>query len=349
MFKPNRTAGWRGVVPLLLLTCVCGLAELAAPPASNAQTTQAGALDSVAPGRLNAPASLHEAAKVIDFRTFPALKRDEFVQQSATKFVYTLAQPDLSKDMQFYRDKFTAAGWKIDYDKVDPKLSFGTFRCSKQGFVVDVTIFQNPGNKKMQVSLENQGNVDARAIPRPAGADVTQAQSNVAIFRTGSKPAEVARFLRTELKRLGWREAVNPDMPADEEQDDSGYVSFIQRGVHIGANMQVKDGKTEVMYDAGLLQVGVPIMPDAKGRIEHCEAPYLHLGYATPSPPNAVLEFYRKELPALGWSLRPGTGKIENGKAKAAFDGPDKKALRLELLNQGGPTLVLVSNRPEGR
>jgi len=342
---------------LLFLIFVCAFPGAAGPAGAFAQTSQPGGASgataeggaSVAPGRLNAPASLQEAASVIDFRTFPALERDELLAQSAVKIAYSLAKPDLSKDVQFYRGKFTEAGWKIDSEKVDPAIAFGTFRCSKQGFVVDVTICQNPGNKKMQVSLENQGNVDARAIPRPAGAEVTQSQSNVTIFRVDAKPAEAARFLRTELKRLGWREVVEPDMPPDDEPGDFLSVNFIQRGVQLGALMNVKDGKTEVMYHVGMLRVGLPILPDARGRVEFSEAPFVHLGYATPSPPDAVLAFYRKELPALGWSFRPGTDKVENGKANVTLEGPGKEPLRLELLNSGGRTVVLIANRPDRR
>ena len=312
--------------------------KTSSPPSKNTE--------SVAPGRLNAPASLQEAASVIDFRNFPSLERDKVLHQSVVSLAYSLAKPDLSKDMQFYRGKFTEAGWKIESEKIDPKLAFGTFRCTKQGFVVDVTICQDPNDKKMLVALENQGNVDARAISRPSGAKVTQLQSNVTIFVTDAKPAEVARFVRAELKPLGWRETAFPGIPADFEPDENSLViNFIQRGTHINVLLNLKDGKTEVMYQVGMLKVGLPIMPDAKGRIEHSEAPSLHLGYATPSPPEAVLEFYRKEMPALGWSIRPGTDKIESGTAKVALDGPGKEPLRLELLNKGGPTLVLIAKR----
>jgi hypothetical protein len=289
---------------------------------------------------------LQEAAAIIDFRTFPTLERDKLLHQSAIKIGYSLAKPDLSKDMQFYRGKMTDAGWKIEYEKIDPKLAFGTFRSSKQGFVVDMTICQDPNTKKMQVFLENQGNIDARTIPRPPRAEVTQLQSNVTIFLTELKPAEVARFVRTELKPLGWRETVIPNMPTDEEQADEAFVNFVQRGLHINTLINVKGGKTEVMYSVGMLRVGLPVMPDVKVRIEHSEEPTLHLGYVTPSKPDAVLDFYRKELPALGWKFRAGTDKVENGTAKVALDGPEP--LRLELINKGGPTFVLIAKRAEG-
>lgn len=340
MPNSNRTNGWRGLVTLLVLLHACILQRVAAAPPGAAPPSVAG-------GRVNAPASLQEAAAVIDFRTFPTLERDKLLHQSATKIGYGLAKPDLAKDVQFYRDKLTEAGWKIDYDKVDPKLAFGTFRCSKQGYVVDVTIMQDPNTKKMQAFLENQGNVDARAIPRPPGAEVTQSQPNVTIFLTDAKVAEVTRFVRTELKTLGWRETIYPNMPTEEEPADDLALSFIQRGICINAHMQAKDGKTNVMYSVGLRKVELPIMPDAKGRIEYSEEPYLQLGYATPSPPEAVLAFYRKELPAVGWSVPSGADKIENGKAKIALEGPGKEPLRLELLKVGNTTLVLIASRAD--
>src|SRR6185295_8846479 len=111
---------------------------------------------------------------------------------------------------------------------------------------------------------------------RPPRAEVTQSQPNVTIFLTDAKMDELARFVRTELKRLGWLEAVMPDMPADDEPAESLYLHFVQRGSHINVLMNAKDKKIEVMYQAGLLTVGLPIMPDAKGRVELMEEPFLH-------------------------------------------------------------------------
>ena len=94
MLYSTRTVGWRGVVPFLLLLQPCFLRGVAgAPPAA--------APPSAAPGRLNAPASLQEAAAVIDFRTFPTLEREELLHQSATKIGYRLARPDLAVPATF--------------------------------------------------------------------------------------------------------------------------------------------------------------------------------------------------------------------------------------------------------
>lgn len=342
MLKSNGTIRWRAIGRTISKLLSCVLAAIAAPHAATGQTTQPSAA-----GGLIAPASLDEAAAIIDFQNFPSLERGELLHQTPVKLGYTLAKPDLSKDVQFYRDKFADAGWKIDNETIDAKLAFGTFRAAKQGFVVDVTICQNPNDKKMQVFLENIGNVDARAIPLPPAAEVTQSQPNVTIFKTDKKLTEVAKFVRGELMPLGWRETVHPYMPPEEEEREDLALRFIQRGMSIGASIRVEEGKTEVMYHVGMLKETLPFMPDAKGRIQQMDEPFQYLGYVTPSKPDAVLKFYRKELGAMGWSARSGTDKIEGGKSKVIFETAGKEPLRLEMLNEGGSTIVLITNQPD--
>ena len=76
---------------------------------------------------------------------------------------------------------------------------------------------------------------------------------------------------------------------------------------------------------------------------------YVHLFYVVPTTgPEKVLEFYRKELPALGWTMRAGTDKIEDGKAKVILEAPEKDSLRLELLADKQGTAVLIAAVPPG-
>src|SRR4029077_18033470 len=86
-------------------------------------------------------------------------------------------------------------------------------------------------------------------------------------------------------------------------------------------------------------------MPETKGEVEFVPLDYyLHLHYAAPTGPEKVLEFYRKELPALGWTMRAGTDKIFDGKANVMLDAPEKNSLRLVLLATKEDTLVLIAN-----
>jgi hypothetical protein len=57
-----------------------------------------------------------------------------------------------------------------------------------------------------------------------------------------------------------------------------------------------------------------------------------------------VLAYYRQELPKLGWTILPGTDRIEDGTAKITLEAAEKEPLRLELLeDQQDHTTVLIT------
>ena len=89
-------------------------------------------------------------------------------------------------------------------------------------------------------------------------------------------------------------------------------------------------------------------MPEAKGVVQFLgNSDQVHLFYAMPATgPEKVLEFYRQELPALGWTMRAGTDKIEDGKAKVILEAREKDSLRLELLADKQGTAVLIAAVP---
>jgi hypothetical protein len=122
-------------------------------------------------------------------------------------------------------------------------------------------------------------------------------------------------------------------------------LRFIQRGIEILTSVQGKDGKTEVWNQVRLVDVELPIMPEASGVVQFSGySDNVHLFYAMPTTgPEKVLEFYRQELPAVGWTMRAGTDKIEEGKAKVILDAAEQDSLRLELLADKQGTVVLIT------
>ena len=112
--------------------------------------------------------------------------------------------------------------------------------------------------------------------------------------------------------------------------------------------MKPRKSKNEVWNRVEVLNVELPLMPETVGEIEFMDAsdspPHpLHLYYHAPTGPEKVLEFYRKELPAMGWTIRAGTDKIDYGKAEVLLDAPEKDSLRLELLADKRGTSVLIA------
>ncbi len=90
-------------------------------------------------------------------------------------------------------------------------------------------------------------------------------------------------------------------------------------------------------------------MPEAQGAVEFLGySHHVHLFYAVLTRPENVLEFHRKELPALGWTMRAGTDKIEGGKAKVILEAAGRDSLRLELLaDKQGALVLIAADRPK--
>jgi hypothetical protein len=249
---------------------------------------------------------------------------------------------------QYCRTKLVEAGWKL----ADAPVSkdFFEFTGIKQGFFLSGSVYENRAAGELGVTLTHHGNIDSRTLPRFAGAKLKDNDVGRTIYLTEAKPDEVIEFVRTELKKGGWREVRFEGGKIDREPGYPVILRFVQRGVEIGLSVEDKNGKTEVWNSARLLDVELPIMPEAPGVVEFLGyAHNVHLFYAVPvTAPEKILEFYRKSLPDLGWTMRAGTDKIEGGKAKVILEAPERDSLRLELLAEKQGTFVLIAAAQPG-
>jgi hypothetical protein len=372
----NRWQAWTAGFALVLAGC--GRAEapkadapkVAAPEAANGAAPTAaqkppastpGVFEPAATDKPAVPASLEEAARVIDLRKFPLPDdgkdlyksaavpkgdRGKDLSKSAAALFYCLRRSDGAPVAEFCRTKLGEAGWKLRLSGTSP--DFFEFTGFKQGFFLTGSVYDNRAAGELSVAITNHGNIDSRTLPRFAGAELKDNDVGRTIYLTDAKPDAVLEFMRAELKKGGWREVRMPGGQIDMEPGFPVHLRFIQRGIEVGLSVQDKNDKTEVWNSARLLDVELPIMPEARGTVEFLGySHYVHLFYAMPTGPEKVLEYYRKELPAVGWTMRAGTDKIENGKAKVILEAPEKGALRLELLADKQGTFVLVSpDRP---
>jgi hypothetical protein len=200
------------------------------------------------------------------------------------------------------------------------------------------------------VYITNHGNIDSRTLPRLAATELKHPVFTSTYYHTNAKPEEVAEFMRAELTKAGWREVEPRGGKRKRQPDDYLYVRFIRKGSSVSAQTRIAKGHTTVMLSVGVLRVELPIMPETNGVVEFMDADVLpvHLFYSTPAAPDKVLDFHRKELPALGWTIREGTDTIADGKAKVfLLDAPGKEPLRLELLALKDDTFVLITDAPE--
>lgn len=369
MLTRNRWQTWSAGFALLLAGC--GQAEAPKAPSGAALVATASALPQTArpavvepaakekaTAQPASPASLVEATRVIDLRKFPLpdggkdliksevdlkVNRGKDRTKSAHSLSYRLRGSDGAPVAQFCRTKLAEAGWKLT-DKPVSK-DFFEFTGVKQGFFLSGSVYENHTAGELGVTITNHGNIDSRTLPRLAMTELKDNDASRTIYLTDAKPDAVIEFMRAELTKGGWREVRDQTGVIDREPGFPVHLRFIQRGIEIGLSVQDKKGKTEVWNKVLLLDVELPIMPEAKGVVQFLGYyQYIHLFYAMPTTaPEKVLEFYRKELPALGWTMRAGTDKIEEGKAKVILEAPEKNSLRLELLADKLGTVVLIA------
>jgi len=365
----NHWKAWSAGFALVLAGC--GQAEApkatseaapeAAESAAPAVVEPAPSKDKVA-AQPASPASVEEATRVIDLRKFPLPgdgkdlyksaavpkgDRGKDLNKSARALFYVLRRSDGAEVARFCRTKLVEAGWKLT-DEPTGKDYF-EFTGSKQGFLLSGIVYENRAVGELSVNITNHGNIDSRTLPRFAGAELKDNDFGRTIYLTDAKPDAVFEFMRAELKKGGWREVRDQTGKIDMEPGFPVELRFIQRGIEIGLSVQDKKGKTEVWNKVILLDVELPIMPEARGNVQFLGySHYVHLFYAAPAGPEKVLEFYRKELPNLGWTMRAGTDKIEDGKAKVILEAPGKDPLRLELLaDKQGTAVLIVAARPD--
>jgi hypothetical protein len=307
------------------------------------------------------PASLAEATRAIDLRKFPLPDggRDLYksaaageprsgkdLYKSASALSFVLRRSGGAEVAQFCRARLSEAGWKLS-DKPAGKDYF-EFTGFKQGFLLSGAVYENRAAGELGVSITNHGNIDSRTLPRLAEVELKDNDAGRTIYLTNATPDAVLEFIRAELKKGGWREVRDQTGIIDMEPGFPVILRFIQRGVEITTSVQAKTGKTEVWNKVRLLDVELPIMPEAKGVVQfQGNSDNVHLFYAMPTTgPEKVLEFYRQELPALGWTMRAGSDKIEDGKAKVILESPQREPLRLELLADKQGTAVLIAALP---
>lgn len=327
------------------------------PTASKDQAAKVQAAEDQAARQPASPASLEVATRVIDLRKFPLPDggkdlyksadvpmgdRGKDLNQSARALSCVLRRSDGARVTQFCRTKLAEGGWKL----VDAPVSkdFFEFTGVKQGFFLSGSVYENRAAGEVSVTITNHGNIDSRILPRFTGAELKDSDVGRTIYLTDARPDEVLEYTRAELMKGGWREVRMEGGKIDNEPGFPVLLRFIQRGIEISLSVEGKNGKTEVWNIVRLLDVELPIMPEARGAVEFLgDSHYVHLFYAIPTGPEKVLEFYRKELPPLGWTMRAGTDKIEDGKAKVILEAPEKNALRLELLANKQGTFVLIA------
>jgi hypothetical protein len=250
------------------------------------------------------PATVDEAAKVLDLRDLPLLDGAEVPGTRRMAALFYTGKADVKKAYAFHRDVLVAKGWKeLPGTYLAAETASGTL--GKYGFVTAVSVFPGDSSKPgtVNVSINQLGNVDLAKLPTPPNAKLVYAGPSVAMYTTEAARDDTAKACRELLVARGWR-------PYGKAGNS---LIFKQNAVRLNAMICVapaQGGKTSIQYSAELLSADLPAPPDA-ARAHYADTTTA-LEFDAKDAPSALAGFYREILGKAGW--KPTTEKtIKSG------------------------------------
>ena len=125
--------------------------------------------DTTSADAIKTPATVEQAARVLDLSTFPLMDGAKPLESPQVANLFYLATGDVKTAFEFNRKALVAQGWKeLPNSSVTDQSASAMF--SRSGFVVFVTVTPHGEPGSVQVRLLNQGNVKPGKLPVPPNA-----------------------------------------------------------------------------------------------------------------------------------------------------------------------------------
>ena len=204
------------------------------------------------------------------------------------------------------------------------------------------------------------GALNTSKLPRVAGAKEIFASPASTIFTTPNPVAQTADTVDKALAADGWQKYVAPHTSVSSDTNQR-TISLKKGPFALGVFISVAPAQgnaTSVQYNAVPLKNDVPFPKDATNIEFDPNKPLLTLVSADPI--DRTLDFYRKELGPLGWSLwsqklngvqPPGgtSGELSKSGAYAYYLQGDRRLAALVLERaEAGRTKVKFEELPAG-
>jgi hypothetical protein len=296
-------------------TVCCGRLFLALLFLAGCNRNGGGSSDS---GELKTPATLEQAAAVLDLSTFPMMPGAEPRERSVGTLSYAMTG-DTKKIFEFQREKLRALGWKETSDtNFTDQTGSGTFK--RNGFVVSVSVYPGGQDGKLAVFLRDEGNVPFDKLPRPNGTKVVYSGPSTAMYVSEAPVAQTKEECRKLLLAAGWR-------PYGSAGDTEW---FKQNAVRLSATVgsaPAQGGKTMITFGSELMSADLPA-PDNAEDLRFAEK---ELSFESPATKEEVTNFYRQTLGQAKW--QPTLEKLVDidEKPTMIFRNPAKDMITLSF------------------
>src|SRR5213083_631129 len=273
--------------------------------------------DTTSADAIKTPATVEQAARVLDLSTFPLMDGAKPLESPQVAFLFYLATGDVKTAFEFNRKALVAKGWKeLPNSSATDQSASGMF--SRSGFVVFVSVTPH-GDGSLHVRLQNQGNVKPGKLPVPANAKPVYVGDSTAMYETTAAIAATADAIRNLFVAQGW-------VPYGDAGDTAIFKQNANLATVTVSSAPAQGGKTMIQYSNQLISADIPAPPNVE-ELRYVDEPP-ELTFATANQ-DVIVDFYRKTLATAGWKSTMDHMVDVDEKPTMIFRNPGKDMLTL--------------------
>ena len=319
--EPRALPNPRTVIEKVVVTCA--VAFLFGCGAKTGTADDATSADAI-----KTPATVEQAAKVLDLSTFPLMDGARSAESRHVANLSYVAPGDAKKALEFNRKAFVEKGWKELPNSTITDYSASAMFASN-GFVVALSVI--PFEKSsVSVRLQNLGNVKPGKLPVPPNAKPIYVGDPTAMYTTDGTVPATAEAIRNLFVAQGW-------VPYGKAGDSDYFKQNAILAMSTVSSAPAQGGKTMIQYSSQLISSDIPA-PQGVDDLRYVDEPP-ELTFATANT-DAVVEFYRKALAAAGWKSTMDKMVDVDEKPTMIFRNPAKEMITLSVpYNYGGGKL----------
>jgi hypothetical protein len=287
--------------------------------------------DTTSADAIKTPATVEQAARVLDLSTFPLMDGARSAESRHVANLSYVAPGDPKKALEFHRKAFGAQGWKeLPNSTISDESASAMF--ARDGFVVSLSVipFEATG---VSVRLQNLGNVKPGKLPIPPGAKPVYVGEPTAMYSTDAAVPATADACRNLFVAQGW-------VPYGKAGDSDFFRQNAILATSTVSSAPAQGGKTMIQYSNQLISSDLPAPPNVEDLRYVDEPP--ELTFAATNQ-DAFVDFYRKTLASAGWKSAIDKMVDVDEKPTMIFRNPAKEMITLSTTGVlGGKLLVSV-------
>ena len=275
--------------------------------------------DTTSADAIKTPATVEQAAKVLDLSTFPLMDGAKSAESRHVANASYVAPGDAKKALEFHRKAFVAQGWKeLPNSTTTDESASAMF--ARNGFVVSLSVipFEKTG---VSVRLQNLGNVKPGQLPVPPGAKPVYVGDPTAMYETAAAVPATADAIRNLFIAQGW-------VPYGKAGDSDYFKQNAILATATVSSAPARGGKTMIQYSNQLISSDIPA-PQNVEDLRYVDEPP-ELTFATANR-DVIVDFYRNALAAAGWKSTMDKLVDVDEKPTMIFRNPTKDMITLSM------------------